>query len=45
MLNYIWIQSWSFRQAIRFALNGCDYGAVAKMAIMMVKELNYRNKH
>lgn len=46
MLNYIWIQSWSFRQAMRFALNGYDYGEVAKMVIMMLKELNYyRNKH
>jgi hypothetical protein len=44
MLNYIWIESWSLRQAVRFALNGYDYAIVYKMVIMSVKEIKYKRK-
>ena len=44
MLAYIWIESWSLRQAIRFVLNGYDYGTIIKMAIAMTNEIKYR-KH
>lgn len=41
MLLYIWIESWSLRQAIRFALNGYDYSMVGQMTIMAIKEIKY----
>ena len=45
MFTYIWISSWSLRQAVRFVLNGYDYGMVAKMAAMTIKEVRYKRKH
>ena len=45
MLNYIWIESWSLRQAVRFALNGYDYGMIAKMAVMAIREIKYKKMH
>lgn len=45
MLNYIWIESWSLRQALRSMLNGYDYCMVAKMAVMTIKEIKYKGTH
>lgn len=45
MLNYIWIESWSLRQAVRFALNGYDYSMIATMAAMAIKEIRYKKTH
>lgn len=45
MITYIWIESWSFRNAIRSALNGYDYVMVGKMAVLLVKELKYKRMH
>lgn len=45
MLTYIWIESWSLRQAIRFVLNGYDLCMVAKMAVMIIKEIKYKRTH
>lgn len=45
MLTYIWIQTWSMRQALRFAFNGYDYGVIAKMFIMATKEVRYKRKY
>ena len=45
MLNYIWVESWSLRQAVRFALNGYDYSMIATMAVMAIKEIRYKKTH
>ena len=45
MLFYIWIMRWSFRQALRFALNGYDYGEVTRMGIQSAKEIRYKYKN
>jgi hypothetical protein len=44
MLTYIWIESWSLRQALRFALNGYDYVMVGKMMVLSVREIKYKRK-
>ena len=45
MLAYIWIESWSLRQAVRFALNGYNYSMIAKMAVMVIREIRYKKTH
>lgn len=44
MLNYIWMNTWELRQAIRSALNGYDITTVALMGLIALKEIKYR-KH
>jgi hypothetical protein len=44
MLTYIWIESWSLRQALRFTLNGYDYVMVGKMMVLSVREIKYKRK-
>lgn len=41
----VWTASWSFRNAIRSALNGYDLIMVIKMIKEMPKELKYKRKH
>ena len=45
MFTYIWIGSWSLRQAIRFTLNGYDYVEVGRMAVLSIKEIRFRRKN
>ena len=45
MLTYIWIGSWSLRQAIKFTLNGYDCVEVGRMAVLSIKEIRFRRKN
>ena len=45
MLTYIWIESWSLRQAIRFTLNGYDYVEVGRMMVLSIKEIRFMRKN
>ena len=45
MITYIWISSWSLRQAVRSVLNGYDYAEVGRMMVLSIMEIKYKREH